>query len=483
MDLFGLQFQHQPFRTSSALSEIARSEAMLEKRLPAQIVSGSNRGWYSIVHEPWAGAWQQNQEETVENITAHVAVFACVSLIASDIGKTRLRLVQKDADGIWTETENPAFSPVLRKPNGYQIRNQFFEGWQTSKLLTGNTYVLKRRDLRGVVDAMYILDPLRVRVLQAPDTSVFYELDADNIGGIEEKVIVPAREIIHDLYIYLSHPLIGVSPLMACGRAAIQGLTIQNDSTNFFASGSKPSGVLTAPGAISQETADRIKEKWETKFTGANAGKVAVLGDNLKYEPMTIPAAESQLLKQLEFTAEMVAQAFRVPKHKIGIGAAPSYNNIQALDLQYYAQCLQEKIEKVEELLDQGLELPKPFGTEFDLDDLARMDTKTLIESEKEAAGIKQVNESRKRLNLPPVEGGDTVYIQQQNFSIEALNRRDQAPAPGDPQGTAPTPGPTPPVPAETPETPPAEPKGLDLERVRGALFTKIGALVTKYAA
>ena len=198
MDLFGLQFQHQPFRPPSELSTIARSEVMLEKRLPPQLVSGAGRGWYSIVHEPWAGAWQQNQSETVENITAHVAVFACVSLIASDIGKTRLRLVEQDANGIWSETENPAFSPVLRKPNGYQIRNQFFEGWITSKLLTGNTYVLKRRDLRNVVDAMYVLDPLRVRVLMAPDASVFYELDADAIGGIEEKVTVPASEIIHE---------------------------------------------------------------------------------------------------------------------------------------------------------------------------------------------------------------------------------------------------------------------------------------------
>jgi HK97 family phage portal protein len=482
MDLFGLRFQHQPFRPPSALSEITRSDAILTKRLPPQIVSGAGRGWYSLVHEPWAGAWQQNQEQTIENITAHVAVFACVSLIASDIGKTRCHLSEVDANRIWTETENPAFSPVLRKPNGYQIRNQFFEGWQTSKLLTGNTYVLKRRDRRNIVDAMYILDPQRVRVLMAPDASVFYELDADAIGGIEEKVIVPAREIIHDIYLYLSHPLIGVSPLYACGRAAIQGLTIQNDSTNFFASGSKPSGVLTAPGAISQEAADRIKEKWETKFSGANAGKVAVLGDGLTYEAMTIPAAESQLLKQLQFTGEMVCMAFRVPPHKIGIGPAPSYNNIQALDLQYYAQCLQEKIEKMEELLDQGLELPKPFGTEFDLDDLARMDTKTLIESEKEAAGIKTVNESRKRLNLPPVEGGDTVYIQQQNFSIEALNRRDQAPAPGDPQGPTPDPGPIPPGPAEPPATP-ADEKTLDLDRVRGALFAKIGALVTKHAA
>jgi HK97 family phage portal protein len=412
---------------------ITRTKALAQQ---AQHLSGTNRGWWPFIREPFAGAWQQNQELTVENVTAHVAVFACVSLIASDIGKMRFRLMSKDDDGIWSEVENPAFSPFLRKPNGYQIRHQFLESWQISKLLNGNTYVLKYRDRRGVVTGGYVLDPCRVRVLQAPDASVFYELDADNIAAIGERVIVPASEIIFDPYVTLFHPLIGVSPIYACGRAAVQGLTIQNNSTTFFANGSQPSGVLTAPGVIGQETADRIKAKWDTEFTGSNAGKVAVLGDGLTYAAMSIPAEDSQLLEQLKFSSEMVCQAFRVPPHKICVGQQPNYNNIQALDIQYYAQCLQEKIEKVEELLDHGLGLGptygNTYGVEGDLDDLLRMDTSTLIKAEKDAAGVKKINESRRRLNLPPVTGGDTVYLQQQDYSIEAINRRDaEQAAPG----------------------------------------------------
>jgi hypothetical protein len=222
----------------------------------------------------------------------------------------------------------------------------------------------------------------------------------------------------------------------------VQGLTIQNNSTTFFANGSQPSGVLTAPGVIGQETADRIKAKWDTEFTGSNAGKVAVLGDGLTYAAMSIPAEDSQLLEQLKFSSEMVCQAFRVPPHKICVGQQPNYNNIQALDIQYYAQCLQEKIEKVEELLDHGLGLGptygNTYGVEGDLDDLLRMDTATLIKAEKDAAGVKKINESRKRLNLPPVTGGDTVYLQQQDYSIEAINRRDaEQAAPGNDKPTS----------------------------------------------
>ena len=465
MDVFGLQLRHQPYGAESTLG-LERIKAIGDGARP---VSGSGRAWVPVIREPFACAWQQNQECTVENVTAHVAVFACVSLIASDFGKSRPMLTIADADGITTEVENSAYSPVLRKPNGFQIRQQLFEYWQTSKLLTGNAYILKRRDARGVVNGLYVLDPSRVRVLQAPDTSVFYALMPDPTAAIEEALIVPAREIIHDIYLAIWHPLIGVGPIYACGRAAIQGLTIQSNSTEFFQNASQPAGILTAPGPISQPTADRAKAKWE----GLDVGAVAVLGDGLTYQAIQIPAHDAQLLEQLKFSAEMVCQAFRVPPHKISVGGMPNYNNIQALDTQYYSNCLQEKLEKAETLLTEGLELPRPYGIEFDLDALLRMDTKTLIDSEKEATGIKTVNESRRRLNLPPVSGGDTVYRQQQDYSIEALNRRDQMPAPA---STSPA------IPAAAPEASPVPAaKALDVGYLRSRFLSEVKAI--RYAA
>src|SRR5690606_6036757 len=42
--------------------------------------------------------------------------------------------------------------------------------------------------------------------------------------------------------------------------------------------------------------------------------------------------------------------------------------------------------------------------------------------------GKMTVNEQRKRLDLPPVEGGNTVYLQEQDHSLEWLARRDAEP-------------------------------------------------------
>ena len=390
-----------------------------------------DRGWFPIIREPFTGAWQRGRSHRMTAVEAHYAVYSNITLIASDMSKMCIKLVEQDANGIWNEVSVPSFSPVLRKPNRYQNRIKFIEQWVVSKLRRGNTYVLKQREGRTLVNAMYVLNPDRCRPLVAPDGAVYYKVSPDNLSGIEEEVAIPASEIIHDTMCPLFHPLVGISPLIACGLAAIQGMSIQESSTKFFENGALPGGILTAPSTIDDVTAARLKEHWEQNYTGENAGRVAVLGDGLKYERMAMTAVEAQLIEQLKWTAETICSCFHVPAYMVGVGTPPAYNNIEALNQQYYSQCLQSLIENIELLLDEGLGLDSvknhTYGTEFDLDGLLRMDTATQYKTLGEGIGsaLLTPNEGRKRINLKPVKGGDTPYLQQQNFSLAALDRRD----------------------------------------------------------
>jgi HK97 family phage portal protein len=407
----------------------------------------STGGWWPLVRESFAGAWQRNVVVDRQTVMTYGAVWACMTLIAADIAKLWIKLVQEDANGICTEVDNPAYSPVLTKPNHFQTRVKFFESWMLSKLSWGNTYVLKERNHRGGTNqgnvvALYVLDPSKVKVLVAPDGAVFYQLTTDYLSGIQESsLIVPASEIIHDICVPLYHPLCGISPIYACGLAAMQGLKIQQNSENFFANGLQLSGILTAPGVISAETAKRLEDHFNEYYLGEhNRGKVAALGDGLKFEPLTSTAVDAQLIDQLKWTAENVCACFHVPGYMVGIGPPPPYTDIQSINLQYYTQALQNPIENMEILLKEGLELPTNLSVEFDLDALTRMDAKTQMETA--AAGVNgsifTVNEARERFDLEPVTGGNDIYMQQQNYSLSALNKRDQAP----PTVTPPTPAP-----------------------------------------
>lgn len=418
-------------------------------------------GWPYTIREPFTGAWQRNQEIVPESLLANPTVFACVTLIAGDVAKLRPKLTERDGD-IWKETTNPAYSPVLRQPNPYQNHIQFKESWLLSKLSRGNTYGLMQRDARGVVTSVYVLDPCAVLPLVAPDGEVFYQLKSSRwlmltgvnqfaleayppmFQGLEHAAdgayVVPASEIMHDRFNCLYHPLIGMSPLYAAGMPALAGLTIGNNANRFWDNAARPSGILTAPGAISDATAQRLKEYWVENFTGRKSGSVAVLGDGLKFEGMTMTAIDSQLIEQLKWSAETICSVFHVPTFKAGAGPMPTYQNGEILNSIYYTDCLQTLIEAYEQVFDDGLGLGLDLAVELDLNTLLRMDTAARYKSHSDAiaGGWMSPNEARQLENLEPVEGGDTPYMQQQNWSLASLAER-------------PPPGSTPPAPAPAP--------------------------------
>lgn len=386
----------------------------------------SSRGWYSIIKEPFQGAWQKNISWERKDVLSYHAVFACISLIASDISKMNIKLIKKDSNDIWFPIEYGKHE-VLIKPNDYQTRIQFYESWILSKLIRGNAYIFKEKDSKGNVKAMHVLHPDRVLPLVTTQGVVMYQLSSDNLAGITETgITVMAEDIIHDRFNCFYHPLVGLSPLYASGLPAYAALQATKNNANHFKNGAQPSGILTTPEAIDDATALKLKENWQNNFSGKNYGKLAVLGGDLKYQALSLTAVESQMIEMLKLTPEMVCSTFHVPSYKV-IGNAPSYNNIEALEQAYYNQCLQILLESIELCLDQGLELNKDEGTEFDTDNLLRMDTKTLIETY--GIGINKgmigPDEARKKINLGKVPGGNTPYMQAQNYSLAALAKRD----------------------------------------------------------
>jgi len=66
------------------------------------------------------------------------------------------------------------------------------------------------------------------------------------------------------------------------------------------------------------------------------------------------------------------------------------------------------------------------LGMDLDLEGLLRMDTATQVRTLSEAVkgSLMRVNEGRQRLDLPPVEGGDVIWAQQQNWPLRDLAKR-----------------------------------------------------------
>lgn len=414
--------------------ELTRSK---EKALES--VGGGWRGWKNIINEPFTGAWQRNAEEKREDLYVYPALYACLRAISTDIGKLPFLLKQRDQNGIWNAVENPAYSPVLRKPNHFQTAQQFRESWLLSKLTHGNTYILKQRDNRGVVVGLYVLDPNRVCPAISDSGAVWYQLQTDKLSGLDEgqTVTVPASEIIHDRFMTLHHPLIGIPPVCAAYWPAVKNLKILRSAATFFENNAQPGGILTAPAGMSDEDAAALKQFWDENYSGANSGRIAVLGADMKFTAFAMKSADSQLVEQMRYSDEQICQPFGVPPFKIGIGSIPAGMKVDDINQLYYSDALQTHIEAMENLLDEALKVALPLGVELDTEPLLRMDM------EKRAAvwstltkGIAAPNEARKEFGLKPLEGGETVYMQQQDIPLEEArkNKIQQAAEPQQPE-------------------------------------------------
>lgn len=429
MKIFGLSI------TRSSKDAVVEGEKALNSIRP------NRGGWWRIL-EPFSGAWQQNVEEKRADLLTYPTLYACIYRISSDIGKLPFRLRTRQ-NGIWIDTSNTAYDPVLKKPNGFQTEGQFREYWLLTKLTQGNAYILKRRDNRGVVVDLYVLDPERVMPMVSDSGAVFYQLQTDALSTLTANyptanLTVPASEIIHDRCMTLHHPLVGIPPLAAAYWPALKNMKIMRSATEFFANNAQPGGILTAPAGMSEDDAEDVKRYWASNFTGANAGRVAIVGADMKFTPFAMKSIDSQMVEQMRYSDEQICQPFGIPPFKVGIGTIPSGLGVDGINQLYYADALQTHIEHMEALLDEGLRISAPLGVELDLEPLLRMDEakRAEVETKLVQGKIKTPDEGRARFNLASTGGGGTLWGQHQDYPLGVLEQRtdlNPAPAPVEP--------------------------------------------------
>jgi HK97 family phage portal protein len=307
-------------------------------------------------------------------------------------------------------------------------------------LLQGNGYAFCERNARGEVSAMHVLDPRTTRPFVEPESGeVFYRCGENILAGLVPGAMVPARHIIHHrLPLLPGFPLVGVTPIFAAAASSAVGLHILRNSQSFFGNSSRPSGTLNAPGKISKDTADRLKEDWDNNYTGPRYGKTAVLPEGLKWEPLTITAQDSQLIEQLRWSVEDVARVFRVPPFMLGDTSKTTYRNSEQLARAYLSGCLGYHIEVLEQRFAQAFEFPVEFELKFDLSALLRaeIDVRYTAYQTALSSAWATINEVRAQEGLAPVEGGDEPHIQIQYVPLSESGARpppgaQAPPAPG----------------------------------------------------
>ncbi|GGG62843.1 head HK97 family portal protein [Salipiger pallidus] len=218
---------------------------------------------------------------------------------------------------------------------------------------------------------------------------------------------VPASDVVH-----LRSPF-GRAPLSLAREAIGVAMALDRHAAKLFGRGARPSGALSFPKGMGEESVKKARAAWRATHEGEDAsGQTAILFDGAEFTPFTFSSTDSQFLENRKFQILEVARAFRVPPPMLYDLERATWSNGEQQGREFLSYTLEAWLRAVEGALRRALFTPEERATHairFDRDDLTRADlsTRSTVINSLVASRVINPNEGRAWLGLTPYAGGD----------------------------------------------------------------------------
>ena len=345
-------------------------------------------------------------------------VYACVTLVASDLARCTPRLKRKLPDDSEEEVLDHPLVPLLKKPNRQQSWFEFAEQMQAGKLLRGNAYAAIRRDSRGNPIELIPINPDAVMVLEAGDGSIFYQVNRIGLWQMsmlaDFPVSIPSEDMLHIRGLTFNS-LVAASTI-GLGRDSI-GLAMgqEQQAARWMANSARKSGVLETPNKLSEVAYERLKTSWNDFSSGIhNIGKTAILEDGVKYSSLSLTSVDLEFLASRNFQVNDVCRWFRVPPYKVGVGEKHTVKSLPEQNQEYVSGTIAPEFDRWEARFGFTFELEADgVFLDFDETDLLRADINTRYNTYRIGilSGFITPNEARRGEGAPPKAGGDQLLV------------------------------------------------------------------------
>lgn len=349
------------------------------------------------------------------------AVYSCVRVLAEAVAGLPLHLYKyTDSGGKDKALEHPLYFLLHDEPNPEMTSFVFRETLMTHLLLWGNAYAQLIRNGRGEVVGIYPLMPNRISVNRDDSGNIYYKylrsMEDAPLNKNNEVILLPS-EVLHIPGLGFDG-LVGYSPIAMAKNAIGMAIACEEYGAKFFANGATPGGILEHPGVVKDP--EKVRASWNSAFGGsANANKVAVLEEGMKYTPISISPNEAQFLETRKFQINEIARIFRVPPHMVGDLEKSSFSNIEQQSLEFVKYTLEPWLVRWEQAMVRSLLSKAEKGSyfiKFNVDGLLRGDYESRMNGYATARqnGWMSANDIRQLENLDRIsaaEGGDLYLI------------------------------------------------------------------------
>jgi HK97 family phage portal protein len=259
----------------------------------------------------------------------------------------------------------------------------------------------------------------RITKYAVNDNGMYYGVDPSDMLDFRGKTAIgePVRSAILD----------------SCREAVGIVLAVEKYCGRIFSNGGTPRLALSYPAGvkITDEQKAKIREEWPKYYGGGeNAHLPFVVGAGGKIEKISFSASEAQMLEARKFQVIDIARAFGVPPFMIGENEKQSSwgSGIEQMSQGFVRYTLSPYMTAIEQEINRKIFSQQTYVVDFDEEALSRGDMKSLGEWFRQAIGGSQgpgflmPNEVRRRINMPPVPGGDKLYDPGTTVSAPAKN-------------------------------------------------------------
>ncbi|GAA0976055.1 phage portal protein [Nocardiopsis tropica] len=342
-------------------------------------------------------------------------VYACIMELATSMPEATLRVY--GPDGLGEPKENHPLRALLADPNPILSEFELFELTVIHLYLAGTAFWEVVRDQAGRPVQLWPLRPDLVRFWLQPNGQVRYGFWT-TAGTVDLGTDVIAFRLPNPI-----DPLVGQPPL----RPALRAVALDNEATDFvkalLQNRAVPGTVITVQQKLDEGVADRLVTKWKQKFGGGRRGEPAVLQQGMDVKVLGLDLEKLEFPDLRTIAEARICSVFGVPPILVGakVGLDRStFANYKEARASFWEETIFPLQRRFRDVIVRALlpvindatySTPRRVAVRWD-----RSEVLALKESEQAIweransalrAGAITVNDFRRTIGMPLVDGGD----------------------------------------------------------------------------
>lgn len=323
---------------------------------------------------------------------------------------------------------HPAYQ-LLRQPNPRHDEQTFREYLFASRLNYGEHFIVMQRDDRGRVVALWPLRPDRMQEVTEDGELLGFMLNYASSNPVP----ILLQDLIWGTSYHPSNDLRGLSPISALRWQIELGRDAEQTMVDLYANSAFLKGALKMGRKAGGDSMKRIAREFRDLLIGSgNRFRIPVFEEGMEFVPIQLNPQDAEFLNTAKLTRARVANA-------LGWALPEEYPSAQPGDLRRlrFNDAVVPVASAIQASINKTL-MPEYAGSafvEFQLAHILNADFPTLVEAGKTAiySALMTPNEYRRKyLNLPPLDGGDDLFVP---LNLSPVNDLAPNPRPADSGG------------------------------------------------